>query len=201
MSAEETVVRRMNGEDRRESILSAATAVFGAKGYAGATTDDVAKAAGVSQPYVVRLFGSKSELFLAVLDRAVGLMTAAFRSAIDGDPEEKSGRMGRAYVGLISERGLLQTVSAAFLLGGDPVIGPSARTQFIEVWRLLREEAGFDAEQTRSFFADGMLINTIIGLRLVNEEGDPSVDELFAACLPEGAELVLKGVPTGTDRW
>lgn len=191
----------MSGDDRRESILSAATAVFGAKGYAGATTDDVAKAAGVSQPYVVRLFGSKSELFLAVLERAVSMMTTAFRGAVDGDPEERASRMGRAYVELIGERGLLQTVSAAFLLGGDPAIGPTSRRLFIEVWQLLRKEAGFDAERTRSFFADGMLINTIIGLRLVTDEGDPSVDELFAVCLPDGAERVLQAVPTGAERW
>src|SRR5659263_777497 len=55
---------RMTGEARREQILSAALPAFAEGGYAGTTTDQVARAAGVSQPYVVRLFGSKKQLFL-----------------------------------------------------------------------------------------------------------------------------------------
>ncbi|MBN9195873.1 MAG: TetR/AcrR family transcriptional regulator, partial [Microbacterium sp.] len=60
--------RRLSSDERREQIVRAAIAVFGARGYVGATTDEVAKAAGVSQPYVVRLFGSKESLFLAALN-------------------------------------------------------------------------------------------------------------------------------------
>ncbi|MBN8883980.1 MAG: helix-turn-helix transcriptional regulator, partial [Salana multivorans] len=47
----------MRGSERRELVLSAAAEVFGERGYVGATTDAVARAAGVSQPYVVRMFG------------------------------------------------------------------------------------------------------------------------------------------------
>ena len=63
--------KRLSSDERREQILVAALAVFGAKGYVGTTTDDVAKAASVSQPYVVRLFGTKENLFLAVLRAAL----------------------------------------------------------------------------------------------------------------------------------
>ena len=63
--------RRMSSEERREQIIDAAMAVFGAKGYVGTTTDDVARAASVTQPYVVRLFGTKENLFLAALRRAL----------------------------------------------------------------------------------------------------------------------------------
>ncbi len=80
-----SVNTRMRSEDRRELILEAATAVFGDHGYEGATTDQVAKAAGVSQPYVVRMFGSKEQLFLEVLHRALERLLAVFRAAIPGD--------------------------------------------------------------------------------------------------------------------
>jgi TetR/AcrR family transcriptional regulator len=192
---------RMSSGDRRESILSAATAVFGAKGYAGATTDDVAKAAGVSQPYVVRLFGSKQQLFLGVLERAVEKLAAGFRGAIAGPASERDDRMGRAYIELVAERGLLQSISSAFLLGGDPVIGPVARRLFSSVWKLLREEAGFGAEEARDFMANGMLINTIVGLRMMNDEGDPSADELIAVCLPDSADRLISAIPRTTDTW
>ncbi|MFD1715037.1 TetR/AcrR family transcriptional regulator [Amnibacterium flavum] len=192
---------RMSSADRRESILRAATAVFGAKGYAGATTDDVAKAAEVSQPYVVRLFGSKQQLFLAVLERAVARLSSGFRAAIAGPDEARADRMGRAYIELVAERGLLQVISSAFLLGGDPVIGPVARRLFSGVWQLLREEAGFGPDEARDFMANGMLINTIVGLRMMNDEGDPSADELFAVCLPESADLLISSIPGTDDDW
>src|SRR3954463_13204345 len=76
------VATRMRSEDRRELILQAATASFGERGYVGTTTDAVAKAAGVSQPYVVRMFGTKEALFLEVLHRALDKLMAAFRSAL-----------------------------------------------------------------------------------------------------------------------
>src|SRR3954467_9042896 len=73
---------RMRAQDRRELILQAATAVFGERGFVGTTTDAIARAAGVSQPYVVRMFGTKEALFLEVLHRALDKLMAAFRGAL-----------------------------------------------------------------------------------------------------------------------
>src|SRR4051794_26469431 len=73
---------RMRSGDRRELILEAATSVFGERGYFGATTDAVARAAGVSQPYVVRMFGTKEVLFLEVLRRALDRLLTTFRAAL-----------------------------------------------------------------------------------------------------------------------
>ena len=193
---------RMAADERRESILAAATAVFGAKSYAGTTTDDVARAAGVSQPYVVRLFGTKQKLFLAVLDRTVGKLLAAFRASMAGDAETQPTRMGEAYLGLLSERGLLQSLSAAFLLGGDPEIGPAARAHFADVWRFLRTEAGMGAETAHLFLSQGMLINTLVGLRVGTEYGANSgMTELFDLCVPDKVDVILAQIPTATEPW
>ena len=62
----------MGADERRDLVLAAATRAFARSGYAGTSTDAVAKEAGVSQPYVVRIFGSKLELFLEVFTRATG---------------------------------------------------------------------------------------------------------------------------------
>ncbi|NUP73527.1 MAG: TetR/AcrR family transcriptional regulator, partial [Sinomonas sp.] len=143
MDIDEAPRTRMPAAERRELILRDATAVFAANGYGGTTTDLVAKAAGVSQPYVVRMFGSKEKLFLAVLERAARLLVETFRAAIPGpDGEARRERMGMAYVALIAERGLHQVLMQAFLLGGDPVIGPEARACFLQIWQLVRDEAG-----------------------------------------------------------
>jgi AcrR family transcriptional regulator len=201
--AEPDVSRRMSSEERRGQIVDAAIAVFGAKGYVGTTTDDVARAASVSQPYVVRLFGTKENLFLAALDSSLERLMAAFRSAPNvADLHDRRELMGQTYLGLLEVRGLHQTLSHAFLLGAHPVIGPAARAGFARVWRFLREEAGFDADDAQQFLATGMLINTMVGLRMTEEYGkDSGMTELFDECFPVSMQMVLDEAPRVDEPW
>jgi AcrR family transcriptional regulator len=203
--------KRLSSDERRRQILVAALAVFGTRGYEGATTDEVARAAGVSQPYVVRLFGSKENLFLAAIGDALTRLLAAFRAALaedDGGPDgERDGptaakRIGQAYVDLIEVRGLHQTLAHAYLLGSNPVIGAAARRGFASVWRFFRDEMGLSADEARAFMAEGMLISTMIGLRIVDDYGsDPQITELFRSCFPTELPHVLDVLPRGTERW
>ncbi len=195
--------RRMSSDARREQIVAAAVAVFGAKGYVGTTTDDVARAASISQPYVVRLFGTKEKLFLAALGDSLETLLEAFAQAKnDAAPSELEEKMGAAYLGLIEMRGLHQILSHAFLLGAHPVIGPAARAGFARVWRFLRDDAGLSADAARQFLAMGMLINTMLGLRMTEEYGqDAGMTELFDECFPESIGAVLEGAPRVDEAW
>ena len=196
--------RRMSSEERREQIIAAAMAVFGARGYEGTTTDDVARTAGVSQPYVVRLFRSKENLFLAAMQSALDELMRVFRVALADEASDQpvSKRIGTAYVELLNTRGLHQTLSHAWLLGGHPMIGPAARRGFAQVWQFFREEAGLDADQARAFLAEGMLINVMIGMRLVDDYGsDPRITELFRACFPTELPHILDIAPRGDEPW
>ena len=164
----------------------------------GATTDAVAKAAGVSQPYVVRMFGTKEALFLAVLDRALGRLLGSFRDAVDGPPRSDEqgltihARLGRAYAELLSDRGLLLSLMHAFVLGAEPIIGERARQGFLEVYRFLREDAGFTAAEANEFLSVGMLLNTMVGLRMADEyETDPAARELLDTTLPTKIDFLL----------
>src|SRR6478609_10087636 len=116
MSRAETPSRRMSSEERREQIVAAAIAVFGARGYEGTTTDDVARTAGISQPYVVRLFGTKENLFLAAMQSAFDALMRVFRVELADTTSERpvAKRIGDAYVELLSTRGLHQTLSHAW---------------------------------------------------------------------------------------
>ncbi|QJU52883.1 TetR/AcrR family transcriptional regulator [Herbiconiux sp. SALV-R1] len=188
---------RMPADERRELILDAATAVFGDAGYYGATTDAVARAAGVSQPYVVRMFGTKEQLFLDVLGRGLERIFAAFREAIAGDPQVPlERRLGLAYFELTADRGILLCLMHAFALGADPVIGPAARCGFLDVYRLLRDEAGMTPEQANGFLAGGMLANVVLGVRMFDDfETDPDVRELMTSVFPEKLDLVRASHP------
>jgi AcrR family transcriptional regulator len=195
---------RMTAEERRERILTAAAEVFGRRGYVGATTDQVARAAGISQPYVVRLFGSKEALFLAVIESAKDALLTAFRAALDDVPAGSGydGALGKAlgerYVDLARERGIHLSLLQSFVLGADPVIGAAARAGYLEIWRMLREEAGLGTEEAQDFLARGMLLSVLLAVDMpVLDETDPEAHELLlAACGPKLAQ-VLEASRTG----
>ena len=91
---------RLGGEERRELVLAAATRAFSRNGYAGTSTDAVAREADVSQPYVVRIFGTKLELFLEVFTLATLRIGEAFDQVLaegpfDADDEADWERLGR----------------------------------------------------------------------------------------------------------
>lgn len=190
----------MTADERREQILEAATDVFGAVGIDGGTTDAVARAAGISQAYVVRTFGSKEALVLAVGDRACLRVSAAFREVIAGftgdeTPRERHARLGAAYKQLMQQRGLMVSLMHIFAAGHDPVIGPMARERFLDVYRIVRDEAGFAPDDAMAFIAHGMLIDTLMALRL-HEMDDPAAKELTACTLSVDVEALgeMKGV-------
>ncbi len=61
---------RLPAAQRRAMIVEAALAVFTTSSYAAATTAELARAAGVSEPILYRHFASKRDLWLACLDAA-----------------------------------------------------------------------------------------------------------------------------------
>jgi TetR/AcrR family transcriptional regulator len=191
---------RMASDERRVLVLEAATAVFGQRGYAGTTTDQVATAAGVSQPYVVRIFGTKEKLFLAVLHRALDTLMTAFRGAL----AEKSDvpvhdRLGLAYADLLVDRGLLLSLMHGFVLGADPEIGKTARHGFLDVYNFLKIEAGMTPAEASDFLAHGMMLNTLVGIRMADEyDTNPDARELLETAMPTKLGLLrgLSSAPT-----
>jgi AcrR family transcriptional regulator len=193
-----SAAERIPASERREQILAAASRVFGERGYAGATTDQVAQAAGISQPYVVRMFGSKEKLFLEVLGRALDKLVVAFRAAIaqseaaGEDIEARTTRIGAAYADLISDRGILLSLMQGFIMGHDPVIGEKARTGFLTIYGIMRDEAGLAADDVVDFLSHGMLFNTLIAMKMTDAYGaDDQVDELVDCTFRTKLDLVL----------
>src|SRR5919206_607519 len=91
---------RMSADERREAILSAALEEFAANGLSGASTEAIAAEAGISQPYVFRLFGTKKQLFIAVVSRCFRETLELFQRAAEGKRgDEALTAMGEAYVG------------------------------------------------------------------------------------------------------
>jgi AcrR family transcriptional regulator len=193
-----TPTERMPSGERRELILESATEVFGERGYAGATTDGIARAAGISQAYVVRMFGSKEKLFIEVLNRALLRLVSVFRSEIaaheaSGDaPELLPSKLGAAYIDMIADRGMLLALMQSFAQGHDRVIGEAARCGFLDIYTLLREEARLSPDDANIFLAHGMMMNTLMGLQLPGVYGaDAAATELLDTAFGGKLPLVL----------
>ena len=75
---------RMTAGERRQDVLDAATHEFALKGYHGTSTEDIARVAGISQPYLFRLFGSKKELYLKAAQRCIDDLYETFSEAARG---------------------------------------------------------------------------------------------------------------------
>src|SRR2546423_14263105 len=63
-----TYARRLAAGDRRQQIILAAIDVFAKRGFQGATTKQIAEAAGVSEAIIFRHFATKQDLYAAILD-------------------------------------------------------------------------------------------------------------------------------------
>ena len=179
---------RMPAEERRELILQAATKAFAAGGYAGTSTDAVAKVAGVSQPYVVRMFGTKLELFLAVHRVACDRIDSAFRRVLDERPfdatsEDDKERMGLAYTALLSDTDFLRVLMHGFTASSVPQIGVQARDGMSRIFATLLE-TGWSHEQVRDFIAHGMLLNVLVAIGALDGSTGP-LGELAESCFPE----------------
>lgn len=182
MIEQSSTPQRMTGAERREQILAAARRVFGEGGYA-ASTDEVARAAGVSQPYVVRLFGSKRELFLEAYRQASEQVLATLGSVPAGPEAAK--RMGDAYVSLLEDRDLLRLLMHGFIAGGDPEVGRVARHTLGEAFRLFRERSGGTDDDARLFVAQGMLINVLLAVDAHRHTGEDSGMDGLVLCTLE----------------
>ncbi len=60
---------RLPAAKRREQLLDVAAGLFSSRGYAGATTAQIAKEAGITEPIIYRHFKSKRDLFVALIER------------------------------------------------------------------------------------------------------------------------------------
>ncbi len=87
---------RKTKDERREAVLDAAREVFAHHGLSGASTEEIAAKAGISQPYVFRLFGTKKELFKAVVARCFRETLETFQRAAEGLRGEEALRRSRA---------------------------------------------------------------------------------------------------------
>jgi AcrR family transcriptional regulator len=174
-------------EERREAVLQAGMPLFAAKGIHATPTLEVAKAAGISQAYLFRLFPTKIDLAVAIVHRCNDRIEATFRSAAataKAAGEDPLHAMGEAYAELIQDRThLLLQLHAHAAAPQEPAIRDAMRNAFRRLDALIRAETDADDERVARFFATGMLMNVMAAL------GAFEIDEPWARSLCEMPDL------------
>jgi AcrR family transcriptional regulator len=163
---------RMPAEQRRELVLGEAMAAFATHGYAGTSTEEVARRAGISQPYLFRLFPTKKALFLALVERCFRRVRDEFAAAAgELTGEEALTAMADAYEALLDDRILLLMQMQAYAACEDPEIRDATRTGFRKLWEQIERITGLPYQTVVDFFAVGMLMNVAAAMNLPEVDG------------------------------
>jgi AcrR family transcriptional regulator len=174
---------RLTAEERRSDVLDAALREFAASGYEGTSTDDIARRAGISQPYLFRLFGTKKELYIATVARCFRETLEMFQRAAEGlRGEEALHAIGEAYrEQLERDRTALRAQMQAYAACDDPDICAAVRAGYGDLVAYVRRVSDADWPTVWSFFSTGMMLNVMASMGLTSDP-DPWMVELFAGC-------------------
>lgn len=156
-------------EERREDVLRTAVKVIAERGLYGTPTTEVARAAGISQAYLFRLFPTKTELFVAVLERSNervhdALLESAREARRTGADVKMA--MAEAYTDLLRDPEVLLMQLQGQAAAGEPAVRDALRSCFARLVAMVQREWQASAEEIQGFFARGMLCNVIAAMQI-----------------------------------
>lgn len=174
------VTTRSTAAARRDEALDAALVEFAEHGFEGASTEDIARRAGISQPYLFRLFGTKKELFKAAVGRCFRETLELFQRAAEGKRgEEALKAIGQAYQQQLEEdRTRLRAQMNAYVACEDPEVRAVVRAGYGDLVAYVRRVSGADWPTIWSFFSSGMLLNVLASM-YVDDEPEPWMTDLL----------------------
>jgi AcrR family transcriptional regulator len=127
---------------REELMLQAAEAVFGSKGFRGASMDEIAEGSGITKAMLYQYFASKEALYDACMERMRGRLFDSLEAALDDVPpgRERTRQFSATYFAFLAEhRG------SPWLLYAEASVGTANAMRELNaesLARMLREAAG-----------------------------------------------------------
>jgi AcrR family transcriptional regulator len=186
--------RRPGPSTTRQSVLDAARARFARDGYAATTIRRIAADAGVDASLVMQTFGSKDELFAAVMSISPKSL-ARFSTAFERPDQHLGERVVRAY--LDAWEGTAEDSEPLMAMLRGAIVNEQAGAllrEFIQA-RLTdgvssRGEGGDAA--VRAGLASSMLVGIVVGRRIVGVPTLADVDrETLIALVAPAIQSVL----------
>jgi AcrR family transcriptional regulator len=178
------MVVRLSAAERKDDVLDAAMIEFAERGLEGTSTEDIARRAGISQPYLFRLFGTKKELFIATVSRCFRETLEMFQRAAEGKRgEDALNAIGAAYMAqLEGNRTWLRAQMQAYVASDDPEIRTVVRAGYGDLVAYVGRVSGADWPTIWHFFAEGMMLNVLASMQ-INDNPDPWMQELLDGCV------------------
>jgi AcrR family transcriptional regulator len=169
--------KRMNIDDRRRQVLGAAMHEFGLAGFDSVSAEAIAARAGVSQPYIFRLFGTKKGLFIASIEERTRQIIETFQQAVENRGElSPMDAMAAAYEELLAnDPAALRCQLHAWAASSDDEIATTARAAYLDVWRQALTLSGEEPETVRDFMAHGMLLTVLAALDIPDIFANPDL--------------------------
>ncbi|TDV56563.1 TetR family transcriptional regulator [Actinophytocola oryzae] len=163
----------MSGAERRDQVLGIAAVEFANHGLHGASVEAVARAAGITQAYVFRLFGTKKALFLELVGAAFDRFSDGMSQAAEGAAGlDALAMMGARYYESLADRTTLLLQLQGFAACGDGEVRDLVRSRLARMWDTVAGGTGVDPVTVKSFLAFGMLLNNVAALD-VDEVAQP----------------------------
>ncbi len=113
---------RMTGQERREQLLDVGRSIFAARGFDGASIEEIAQRAKITKPVVYEHFGGKEGLYAVIVDREVQLLLGRISGALDADhPRAMLEQAACAFLGYVQD----EQDGFRVLVRDSPVAGAS----------------------------------------------------------------------------
>lgn len=152
--------KRRTADERREDVLRAAVQEFGSFGYSGGSTERIAAAAEISQPYVLRLFGSKLKLFVATLAHVCETIEATWAQALEKQPATGWDALmviGASYASGTDIEQRFRVIMQGVAAAGTPEIEAEINASMDRLWSWVEQNTGADYSEIQRFWAFGMM--------------------------------------------
>jgi len=175
--------------ERREQLLLAAMRAFARTGYYGTSTSEIAREAGISQGYVLHLFGTKEQLFLATLHRAGEYILAQMRGI--GLKDFELDRFTSQYGRTVLDETVMAVLLQGFTASSVPAVGAYVRALLADMYQVLVEHSGATPEEARDYLARGLLINAVLAMGYREHVAEyPWIEPLIEAVLNDPPPLL-----------
>jgi AcrR family transcriptional regulator len=155
----------MSGQERRSQVLGIAAREFADHGLHGASTEAIAREAGITQAYVFRMFVTKKALFLELVGGAFDRFSDGMaQAAADTGGLDALALMGAQYYELLADRTTLLLQLQGFAACGDSEVRDLVRARLARMWDTVAGTTGLDPVTVKTFLAFGMLLNNAAAL-------------------------------------
>jgi AcrR family transcriptional regulator len=145
--------RRLEPDERKEQILTCAAELFGEHPYAVVSTSDIAARAGVARGLINHYFGTKRELYLAVVRQSLRIPYGAVISLPEGSAEQRADAAVDCFLDMVSrQQKTWLTAIAPEGIGKDPEVehildevDRAAADRVLEAMGFTRQDQNWDS--------------------------------------------------------